>query len=372
MRRSVREALVGFSLLAAIGSGLGLWLWLKGISLSRTTWMMQASFSDAAGLADRSPVSYRGVQVGSVRRIKVTDQAVIADLEITDPQLRLSRPVVARVGTASLLGGDAVVSLLSTGTPLPAAGPGPRDRRCDDTRMVCERGRVEGIAAATLDSVTETVQKLLDQADRSKLVPQIVAATRTFEQTAQEAKQLTRDSQLFVRDGQRLVRQLNGSAARVDPILTNLNSATAEAAKATRHANNLAAALDNPRTKADLQATLANARKLTDHWQAVGGDVSRLTGDPKFMDGIRSVSVGLARFFEELYPGPTEAARERDARRRARRGSGPGAPAPQEPNSRPRAAQPALPPLPPAARPRARSAADQNMERRGPQMPQQP
>jgi phospholipid/cholesterol/gamma-HCH transport system substrate-binding protein len=372
MRRSVREALVGFSLLAAIGSGLGLWLWLKGISLSRDTWNIQASFLDAAGLAARSPVSYRGVQVGSVRRIKVTDRAVIADLEITDPSLRLSRPVLARVGTGSLLGGDAVVSLLSAGKPLPAAGPGPRDRRCDDSRMVCDRGKVAGIAAASLDSVTETVQKLLDEADRSKLVPQMVAATRTFEATAREAQQLTRESQLFIRDGQRLVKDLNGSVVKVDPILANLNSATADAAKATRHASNLAAALDNPRTKADLQATLANAKKLTDHWQAVGGDVSKLTGDPKFMDGIRSVSVGLAKFFEELYPAPTDAARERDARRRARRGGDPGANASRAPFVRAGASRPTLPPRPPGARPRASSAADQNMQRRGPQLPQQP
>ena len=35
MRRSVREALVGFTVLAAIASGLGLWFWLKGVSLAR-------------------------------------------------------------------------------------------------------------------------------------------------------------------------------------------------------------------------------------------------------------------------------------------------------------------------------------------------
>ena len=44
MRRSVREALVGFSLVAAIASGLGLTFWLRGISLSNRNWRVQARF----------------------------------------------------------------------------------------------------------------------------------------------------------------------------------------------------------------------------------------------------------------------------------------------------------------------------------------
>ena len=68
---------------------------------------------------------------------------------------------------------------------------------------------------------------------------------------------------------------------------------------------------------ADLQATLTNAKQLTDRWSAVGSDVRKLTDDQAFMDGIRNVSVGLGRFFQELYPAQTAAARERDERKRA-------------------------------------------------------
>ncbi|MBD2551053.1 MCE family protein [Microcystis elabens FACHB-917] len=319
MRRSVREALVGFSLLAAIASGLGLWFWLRGISLSRDTWTIRASFADAGGLAVRSPVRFRGVLVGNVRRVTVTDAAVVADLEITDPRLRLGRPLVARVSASSLLGGDAQVSLLAGGTPLPASLPGPRDRGCDNTRMVCNGGKVTGVAAASLDSVTETVQSLLNQAEKEQLVQQMVAATAAFSKTARETEKLTKSGQVFLTDAQELVTQLNRSAGKVDPILSNLNHASADAARATKHVGNLAAALDNPKTVADLQATLTNAKQLTDRWSAVGGDVSKLTGDPKFLDGIRSVSIGLGRFFEELYPAEVDAARVRKAREEARR-----------------------------------------------------
>jgi phospholipid/cholesterol/gamma-HCH transport system substrate-binding protein len=317
MRRSVREALVGFSLLAALASGLGLWFWLRGISLSRNTWTIKANFVDAAGLADRSPVTFRGVLVGNVRRVSVTGETVVAELEITDPRLRLARPVVARVGTASLLGGDAQVSLLAGGKPMTSSLPGPRDSGCNDSRIVCNGGKVTGVAAASLDTVTETVQKLLDQADRQNLVHQMVAATASFERTARETEKLTKSGQVFLGDAQVLVTQLNRSVGKVDPILSNLNLASADAARATKHVGNLTAALDNPRTVSDLQSTLTNAKQLTDRWSAVGGDVSKLTGDQKFLDGIRSVSIGLGRFFEELYPAEVEAARERKARQEA-------------------------------------------------------
>jgi len=318
MRRSVREALVGFSLLAGIAGGLGFWLWLKGISLQRNVWTIEAHFADAAGLADRSAVLFRGVQVGNVRSIRVSGQTVAARLEISDPQLRLPRPVVARIASSSLLGGDAVVSLLSSGGPLPS-GPGPRDPACDEKRQVCDGGKVAGVAAPTLESVTETVQRLLSQADRERLVPQMAGATRAFERSAGEAEKLSRDGQVFVKDAQRLVSELNASVRKADPILANLNKASAEAAAATRHARSVAARIDNPKLTQDLQATLTNARKLTDRWSAVGGDVNKLTSDPKFMDGVRSVSVGLGKFFEELYPAKVEAAKERDGREAARR-----------------------------------------------------
>ena len=49
----------------------------------------------------------------------------------------------------------------------------------------------------------------------------------------------------------------------------------------------------------------------------------KLTDDPKFMDGIRSVSVGLGKFFGELYPAQTQAAKERDDQKRQEREQSP-------------------------------------------------
>jgi len=71
---------------------------------------------------------------------------------------------------------------------------------------------------------------------------------------------------------------------------------------ATAHIRHVTAEIDNPTTVRQLKQTVANAEELTARWKAVGGDVNRLTSDPTFMAGVRSVAVGLGQFFDEMYP----------------------------------------------------------------------
>ena len=105
MRRSVRDAIVGFTLIGGIVGFASTALWLQGVRVGASHWSLTARFNDAAGLAERSPVTYRGILVGSVRSIEVTPEAVVAELEINQADLRLPLPVTATVGSASLLGG---------------------------------------------------------------------------------------------------------------------------------------------------------------------------------------------------------------------------------------------------------------------------
>ena len=300
MRRSMREAIVGFTLLAAVAGGGALWLWLKGINVGNRQWTFQVSFADAAGLGERSAVTYRGVLVGNVRKLHTSSEAVLADLEISDPNLRLPLPLVAQVEEASLLGGDAVVALLAPPRPLPAGTPGPREASCNRRLTVCPGMKLEGVSAASITSVTATMQKLLDQADKEKLVPMLADTTRSFDATSKQA-----DS--FLKEGEQLIRDLKVAVRDAQPTLDNLNASTASIRNFTR-------ALDDPKVVSELKGTVTNAERLTARWDQVGGDVNKLTADPKFMDGMRSVAVGLGKFFDELYPAQTGAGRDKAAR----------------------------------------------------------
>jgi phospholipid/cholesterol/gamma-HCH transport system substrate-binding protein len=329
VRRSVREAIVGFSLLAAVSSAVGLSLWLRGLSLTRQYWSVQARFPQADGLAVRSPVVFRGVMVGTVRSVQITPEAVVAQLEITNPSLRLALPAAAQIGQVSLLGGESQVALVSGGRPLPGSAPDPRSRSCDRQRMLCDGSTISGREGASLTNLTNLMYRMLEEVERESLVDKLATVATGIDKTAREATVFLQEGRGLVKDGKGLVQggkglvqggigmveAIESSVQKAQPTISNLNASSA-------HLRQLMAALDNPKVVSDLQRTVANAERLTAQWEAVGGDVHRLTGDPAFMDGMRSVAVGLGQFFDELYPAQTGAARDKAARE-AGRGQGP-------------------------------------------------
>ena len=284
MRRSVRDAIVGFTLIGGIVGFASTALWLRGVRLGSSHWSLTARFNDAAGLAERSPVTYRGILVGSVRSIAVTPEAVVAELEINNADLRLPLPVTATVGSSALLGGSAKVALISAGRPLEKDASLPRAAGCRADLQLCDGSSVEGREAASLSTVTETLQELLAQAQQERVIPHAAESLEQIDATAQEFEALT--------------VQLQDELAKAAPVIRNRELATA-------HLNSVVASLDNPRTLSELQQTAANAAQLTATIDAVGGDVARLTGDPEFMEGVRNLTIGLGELFGEIYPAQT-------------------------------------------------------------------
>ena len=291
MRRSVREGIVGFSVIAAVVAFAGTMLWLRGERAFSKTWSVTADFQDAGGLAVRSPVTYRGIMVGNVRDIKVTPQAVKVTIEITQDDLQLTLPVQATVASASLLGGNSQVALSSLGPPLKKNAPMPKSERCKGQGVLCEGAMIQGSEAPSIATVTNSFQELLNQAKTEQLVPKLVGSTQQFDET--------------LRDIELLATQLREDLARAAPTISNLNEATAQAASASRHINNVVSAFDTPTTITDLKQTVSSARSLTATFDEVGGDVEKLTADPQFMAAVRSVTIGLGHFFHELYPART-------------------------------------------------------------------
>ena len=295
MRRSVRDAIVGFTVVGAVVAFASTSMWLHGARLGSNVWALKAKFQNAGGLAERSPVTYRGIVVGSVRSIRVTPQAVVADLDINKADLRLPQPVTAMVTASSLLGGNAQVALLSRGSPLPEDAPLPKSKDCQSSLQLCDGSILLGEEAPTLSSITETLQQFLTDAQNARIVQKMAQSIKQFELTAKEIETV--------------VKQLKLEIARAQPMVTNLNNATANAAAASVHVNNIVASLDNPTTLQELRQTTANAAKLSAKIDAVGGDVAKLTADPDFMRALRNVTIGLGELFAEVYPVQTGSSR---------------------------------------------------------------
>ena len=176
------------------------------------------------------------------------------------------------------------MALISRGTPLPEDAPLPDAAGCQPTRQLCSGGTVVGQELPRLSSVTATMQELLAQVQDERVIPNVVSSLEQVEATVKSFELLT--------------VQLQDELAKAAPVVRNLELLTA-------HVNNIAASLDNPRTLSELKQTVTNAAQLTAKLDAVGGDVAQLTGDPEFMKGVRSITIGLGELFGEIYPAKT-------------------------------------------------------------------
>ena len=243
MRRSLRDAIVGFSLIGGIAIFSGSMLWLRGIKFNANSWNLNANFEDASGLSEMSPVTYRGIMVGSVKKIKFTPKYVQAQLEINDKNLLLAKPVYAKVITNSVLGGDVQVSLISLGNYSETL-QSPISKRCNNQKILCNGDEIQGRKLKSISSLTEELQKILYRAEKEDLMGDLMESMKQFDETQENLDELILLSKLEL--------------ARAEPLITELTSAA-------KHLNNILAAIDNKKTLDDLVNTASSARTIAEN-----------------------------------------------------------------------------------------------------------
>tara|TARA_Y100001968_G_scaffold306769_1_gene323872 strand:- start:761 stop:1603 length:843 start_codon:yes stop_codon:yes gene_type:complete len=280
MKRSLRDAFVGFSLIGGMIVFSGAMFWLKGIKLSSNSWELTATFKDASGLSSMSPVTYRGILVGSVKNIKFTPESVHAKIEINNKDLILTKPVYAKVTTNSVLGGDVQVALISKGSPS-KNNKLPTSNDCDQLKIVCNGDTIRGEKLQSISSITEELQKILLKASKEDIISDVLASMKQFDKTQENL------DQLIILSKSELIR------AR--PIITELT-------KAAAHLNNILAAIDNPKTLDDIINTADSARSLTKKMNGLTSNLEELLKDEELISALKEVTIGLSKFFNDVYP----------------------------------------------------------------------
>tara|TARA_B100000700_G_scaffold319065_1_gene413531 strand:+ start:378 stop:1244 length:867 start_codon:yes stop_codon:yes gene_type:complete len=284
MRRSFRDAIVGFSIIGGIVAFSGTLLWLRGIRLGAKTWQVTAKFSDASGLAERSPVTYRGILVGSVKNIEITPSSVHAKIHIDKQDLRLPKPVIAKVVNSSLLGGDVQIALTSGNQIIPSNSPLPTGKSCSGSKILCEGEIIQGESLTSISSLTAELEKLVRNAERAEILKLIVDSTKQFEKTQEELEELIIEAK----------KELKNS----EPIILEIT-------KASHHLRNILEAIDNPQTLTDIRETASSTRSLTKKIDDIGDEMSKIMEDKELMNAFRNVTIGLGQLFNEIYPAKT-------------------------------------------------------------------
>ena len=280
MRRSLRDAFVGFSLLGGLVIFSGAMLWLRDFRLGSKTWEISASFKDASGLAQMSPVTYRGIIVGSVQNISFTPNTVETKIKLNN-NLILPKPVIAKIVTSSMLGGDAQLSLISLGKSLNKNQLISANKDCPQETILCSGDKIKGVEMVSITSLTEGINGIINEADRQEIIDKVSESIQKFDKTQANLDQL--------------VLLSKSELKRAKPIISELT-------KASFHLNNILESLDNPKTLKDIQQLASTSSSLTKKIDQMSSDMSNIMEDKELLNALKRVTIGLSKLFDDIYP----------------------------------------------------------------------
>ena len=281
MRRSLRDSIVGFSLLGGIIIFTFFSFWLRGVKLSSKNWYLFAEFNNASGLSKKSPVTYRGILVGSIEDILFTNESIKAKIVLNNPEIILPKPAFARIVTNSFLGGDVQVSLETSEKTIPKNTAKAISEECDSNLIICQGDTITGKQLSSLSNITNRINQLLKESNQENLIENIVKSIDQFDRTQENLDEL-----IFLSKQEIL---------RVKPLLKEVTIAAG-------HLNNILSTIDDDETLRDIKLTIKAAESISGKFDNMSDDFEQLMKDKELTKSIRDLTIGLSKFINEIYP----------------------------------------------------------------------
>ena len=281
MRRSLRDSLVGFSLLGGLIIFSLFSFWLRGMKLSSKNWHFFAEFSNASGLSKKSPVTYRGIIVGSVEDIIFTNESIKAKVVLNNPEIMLTRPTFAKVVTNSFLGGDVQVALESEGKTLPEGLEKATSKKCKSEFIVCQGDTISGKQLSSLSNVTNRLNQLLKESNQENLIETIVNSIDQFDKTQENLDELIYLSKKEI--------------LRINPLIEDLTTAAG-------HLNTILSTVNDDDTLEDIRSTLGATSSISQKMDNMANDFQLLLKDKELTRALRDLTIGISKFLNEIYP----------------------------------------------------------------------
>ena len=281
MRRSLRDSIVGFSLIGGLIVFTSFSFWLRGIKLSSKDWFIYANFNNASGLSKKSPVTYRGIIVGSIEDLIFTNESIKAKIVINNPDIILAKPAFAKVVTNSFLGGDVQVALETSEGNLPKSIEKATSKKCNSKLIVCEGETIIGKKLSSLSNITNRINQLLKDSNQENLVENVINSIEQFDKTQENLDELIYLSK----------QEIN----RVKPLLNDLS-------KAAGHLNTILATMNDEETLEDIKLTLESTSSISQKIDLLARDLELLMTDQELTSALRDLAIGLSKFLNEIYP----------------------------------------------------------------------
>ena len=281
MRRSLRDSIVGFSLLGGILIFTFFSFWLRGVKLSSKNWYLFAEFNNASGLSKKSPVTYRGILVGSIEDIIFTNESIKAKIVLNNPDIILPKPAFARVVTNSFLGGDVQVALETSEKTIPNNTAKALSEKCNSKLIICQGDTITGKQLSSLSNITNRISQILKTSNQENLIENVVNSIDQFDKTQENLDELIYLSKQEI--------------LRVKPLIKEITVAAG-------HLNNILSTIDNKETLNDVKLTIKATKSISTKLDNMSDDFEQLMNDKELTRAIRDLTIGLSKFLNEVYP----------------------------------------------------------------------
>lgn len=344
----MREGSVGLLILLGVGLFAGMGLWLKGIQPGKRSFKVFIDFANAVGLQEGAPVRYRGVTVGKIVDIRPMPNKVEVEAEISPADVIIPRDVIAQANQSGLISQTAIEL-----SPLSRINikvkTKPLDRDCDSRQILCDKTRLPGESGASVDELVRASVRFANVYTDPKFLTNVNSVVKNTSEAAAEIAKLTREVTLLTKDARdelktfaasaqaisRTADKLGLTADQVNGLLSanqatlvstldnmnqtslrlrstvgslssvmgrveqgeflqNLETLSANAAKASANLKTASDALSSPENILVLQQTLDSARATFQNAQKITADLDELTGDPAFRNNLKNLVNGLS------------------------------------------------------------------------------
>ena len=216
-----------------------------------------------------------------LKNINFSPNTVETKIKIHKNNLILTKTVIAKIVTSSVLGGDAKLSLISLGKSSRGNEVLTVNKDCPNKTILCAGDTIKGLETASISSITEGLDVILDQTDKQAIVNKLSESIKQFDRTQANLDEL--------------VLLSKSELLRAKPIISELT-------KASFHLNNILESLDNPKTLNDLQDLASTTSSLTKKIDQMSADVGNIMEDEELINALKRVTIGLSKLFDDIYP----------------------------------------------------------------------
>jgi len=284
--RTIREGSVGLLILLALGVFGSLLLWLRGLSLGNRSYRAIVEFPNVVGMVEGSPVRYRGVIVGKVRRIRPGTQFAEVEIQISPATVQIPRDSVIQTNQAGLIG-ETAIDIVPRQEVVETVATNPLAADCAGSGIICDGDRLPGEVGVTFDALISSTIRLSNQFSDPELIENLKALTFNSSRAAAGVTTLTGEVTELAKSVQLELRTLAGSANRTT---TSVGGAATQLGLTAAQVNSLLAA-----NRSAISGTLANLEQASNQVRLLTTRLTPLVDDSAFVQNLNALSENAAR-----------------------------------------------------------------------------